>query len=285
MTRRGGRHEVGSNQYQSRGGATPVAARLPVPDLNDVDMEDIAFAFHPERQRWLDAGMDEATVREWWDMGVGFDVANAWRRSAFTPSMATPWLAHDVLLPTQAMYRTAVYIRDQSHYARDPMYPDHAMCKTAVFNDCVVLPKDPRNTHIGRSMSHGRTYVVRAANGQDQVKMLEGQQTVAAVLYVDPFTDEVPLPPFTPSEIGLVNRVIDAEFAAGNTSIPRRVVDSPIVSSLVMRDLYDAWGRYWTAHPAIDAIADPAKKSRQFAFEKLQVFNRNQLPVWDDPAA
>lgn len=92
--RRRDRQRVGgSNQYRSRGSTQPARRREPS------DLEDIAFAFHPDRDVWLDAEFTAAEAQGWIRAGATVDEAVNWRVARYDPEVAAGWIAVGVRDP------------------------------------------------------------------------------------------------------------------------------------------------------------------------------------------
>lgn len=123
----------GSNQYARRGAPTPTQDRR--------DLEDIAFAFHPDRDTWIAAGVTDLAVVDrltaagvtanemlrWNRQGVSdVDEVIAWAAEGFTATDLHGWHVYRFDPPTARRWRDAGFRGGQtaSHWHDHASFAD-----------------------------------------------------------------------------------------------------------------------------------------------------------------
>lgn len=221
MTARPATRGVGSNQYRSR---------PPTAKVSRQELDDIAWAFHPERPRWLEAGVPDEDARAWTRMGVSYTASGKWRQAAFTPSMAHPWLERGCTRPSEVVghYRTVVY-----RAAREPGGP--------------AIPEFHNNA-APRVNEYSEVQLVTRNGGIADQYQVGAEDGVAGFVYVDPFVTHVPVPPLTEGEVALYTAVMDAypQRRGGWSDLRAALADeSQLVAVRTLLDLENGWDRYW----------------------------------------
>lgn len=138
------RARKGSNQYQTRGTAAGSPPRAQAAE--DVtaaldDLDDIAWAFHPDRALWTEGGFTRESAARWLEAGLSYAEADAYtgwmlpddaRRwidagcahgatavefsnAGFAPEEAGGWVRHGIPASNAETWRDAGFTADECH--------------------------------------------------------------------------------------------------------------------------------------------------------------------------